>query len=88
MGARSLTCVLLLLCAMLLGACSMPSTPVVVRPVPSAALLEPCVDPAVVADPDKATDNDFAMMMLNLGKAYEDCKRRQADLATFVRGGK
>lgn len=73
-------------CAMLLTACSTHS--VAVAPVPNAALLQPCVDPAVAPNPDTATDNDLALMMINLGKAYADCKQRQADLVTFVKGGK
>lgn len=74
-----------LLCVTLLGACSTPSIPVVVKPRPSAALLEACTDPAVVPNPEAATDNDIALMMLNLAKAYADCKERQANLAKFVR---
>lgn len=56
--------------------------------MPNAALLAPCTDPAVVQNPEAATDNDFALMLLNLAKAYVDCRQRHADLATFVRGGK
>jgi hypothetical protein len=34
---------------------------------------------------DAATDNDFALMLVELAKAYKDCERRQADLAKWVR---
>jgi len=57
---------------------------VAAKPVPPAQLVQPCIDPEVVPDPSKATDNDFALMMLGLGKAFVDCKQRQADLAKWV----
>lgn len=55
-----------------------------VTPVPNAALLLPCVDPAVAAS-DTPTDNDYGLTMLNLARAYVDCRQRQADLARWVR---
>ncbi len=69
-------------CVTLLAACAQP---LAVHPTPNAALLLPCIDPAL-ADPETATDNDMAVMMLGLAKAYVDCKRRQADLTAWVRG--
>lgn len=74
----------LLLCAMPLGACQTSSVPVVVKPQPGAALLLPCVDPAI-AKADGATDTDVALTIVNLGKAYADCRQRHADLARWVR---
>lgn len=53
--------------------------------MPGASLLLPCQAPRLVQNPDAATDNDFALMMLELAKAYRDCERRQADLAKWVR---
>lgn len=40
----------------------------------------------MVPNPDVATDNDLALMMLDLGKAYAECERKQADLAKWVKG--
>lgn len=74
-----------LCCAMLLGACSTRFSPFPVSPKPGAALLLPCVPPRVVADVEAATDNDLALMMLGLGRAYAECERRQADLVKWVR---
>lgn len=53
---------------------------------PDASLLLPCVDPVLVADPDAASDNDIAAERLRVAQAYLACKRRHADLVTFVRG--
>lgn len=54
---------------------------------PDASLLLPCQDPALVDDPDAATDNDVAAERIRVAEAYLACKRRHADLVTFVRGG-
>ncbi len=48
-------------------------------------ILEGCTDPKLVADPVKATDNDLATMMLELGQAYLDCKARDASKAEYIR---
>ena len=56
-----------------------------VNPTPNAALLLPCIPPRLT-DPETATDNDVALEMIELAKAYADCERRQADLAKWVRG--
>jgi hypothetical protein len=45
----------------------------------------PCLDPAL-PDPETATDRDVANALLEIEQAYVDCKRRQADLAAWVRG--
>ncbi len=58
----------------------------VVKPQPGAELLADCVDPALVPDPDTATDNDVALERVKVAQAYVDCKRRHADLAKWVRG--
>lgn len=55
------------------------------RPDPS--LLLPCQDPALVTDPDAATDNDVAAERIRVGEAYLACKQRHADLVTFEKGG-
>jgi hypothetical protein len=54
---------------------------------PDASLLLPCVDPVLVDDPDNASDNEIAGERIRIAEAYLACKQRQADLATFVRGG-
>lgn len=85
--SRSRLLVLLLLpCALLLTACGSSSfLPVVVRPKPDAGLLLPCQDPALLADPDKATDTDVGLERVRVAEAYVACKRRHADLAKWVR---
>jgi hypothetical protein len=75
-------------CAMLLAACSSSSHPVPVSRQPDASLLLPCQDPALVADPETASDNDVAAERIRVAQAYLSCKRRHADLVTFVTGGK
>jgi len=72
---------------MLLGACTTYSTVPVDRQ-PDASLLLPCQDPVLVAEPDKATDNDVAAERIRVAEAYLACKRRHGDLVTFVQGGK
>jgi hypothetical protein len=52
---------------------------------PDASLLLPCVDPELVVDPETATDNDVASERIRVAEAYLACKRRHADLVTFVR---
>jgi hypothetical protein len=77
---------LLLPCALLLTACGSSSDrPVVVRPMPDAGLLLPCQDPALIADPDTATDTDVALERIRVAEAYVACRRRHADLVTWVR---
>jgi hypothetical protein len=71
---------------MLLTACASYSTKAVDRR-PDASLLLPCQDPALVADPDTATDNEVAAERIRVAEAYLACKRRHADLVTFVKGG-
>ena len=73
-------------CAMLLAACTSFSTVPVPRQ-PDASLLLPCRDPALVADPDTATDNDVAAERIRVAEAYLACKQRHADLVTFMKGG-
>ena len=53
---------------------------------PDASLLLPCRDPAPVADPDTATDNEVAAERIRVAEAYLACKRRHQDLVTFVTG--
>jgi hypothetical protein len=55
---------------------------------PDASLLLSCQDPALVADPETATDNEVAAERIRVAEAYLACKRRHADLATFITGGK
>ncbi len=70
----------------LLGACSKPADrPVVVRPMPSAALTLPCVDPVLISTPEQATDNDIALERVRVAEAYVNCRQRQADLARWVK---
>ena len=73
-------------CAMLLAACTSFSAVPVARQ-PDASLLLPCRDPALVPDPETATDNDIAAERIRVAEAYLACKRRHADLVTFVNGG-
>lgn len=73
-------------CAMLLAGCTSSSTVPVARQ-PDASLLLPCQDPALVDDPDSATDNEVAAERIRVAEAYLACKRRHADLVTFVKGG-
>lgn len=72
---------------MLLAACTSYSTVPVARQ-PDASLLLPCVDPELVPDPDAASDNDIAAERIRVAEAYLACRRRHADLVTFVKGGK
>ena len=74
-------------CAMLLAACSSSSHPVPVPRQPDASLLLPCQDPQLVGDPDTATDNEVAAERIRVAEAYLACKRRHADLTTFVQAG-
>lgn len=75
------------LCSLtLLGACD-PSFVAAPR-LPDKVLLDPCADPVLVDNPDTATDNETAGERIRVADAYVTCKRRQADLATFVKGGK
>lgn len=70
---------------MLLAACATSSSVPVARQ-PDASLLLPCQDPALVDDPDSATDNEVAAERIRVAEAYLACKQRHADLATFVKG--
>ena len=54
---------------------------------PDASLLLPCQDPALVDDPDSATDNEVAAERIRVAEAYLACRRRHADLVTFVKAG-
>jgi hypothetical protein len=72
---------------MLLTACGTSSRVAAPRS-PDPALLLPCVDPALVPDPDSATDNDIAIERVRVAEAYVACKRRHQDLVTFEKGGK
>ena len=72
-------------CAMLLGACTTYSSKAVPR-MPDASLLLPCQDPALVDDPETATDNEVAAERIRVAEAYLACRQRHADLVTFVRG--
>ena len=54
---------------------------------PDASLLLPCQDPALVDDPDTASDNEVAAERIRVAEAYLACKQRHADLATFVKAG-
>jgi hypothetical protein len=71
---------------MLLAACASSSTVPASRQ-PDASLLLPCQDPALVADPDSATDNEVAAERIRVAEAYLACRQRHADLVTFVTGG-
>jgi hypothetical protein len=57
-----------------------------VRSQPDPSLLEPCVDPELVGDPDTASDNDIAAERIRVAEAYIACKQKQADMAAFVKG--
>ena len=74
-------------CATLLAACASSSTVPVARQ-PDASLLLPCQDPALVDDPDTASDNDVAAERIRVAEAYLACKQRHADLVTFVNGAR
>ena len=71
---------------MLLAACATSSSVPVARQ-PDASLLLPCLDPALVDDPDSATDNEVAAELIRVAAAYLACKQRHADLVTFVKAG-
>jgi hypothetical protein len=49
-------------------------------------LLQPCVDPELVPDPETATVEQVNVERINVARAYVDCKRRHADLAKWVKG--
>ena len=74
-------------CGSALAACTTLSRVVAVDRQPSAALLLPCQDPELVPDPEAATDEQVETERINVARAYVDCKRRHADLVTFVKGG-
>ena len=83
MPRRSLATALSLLpCGLLLTACGSSFLPV--APMIDASLLQPCVDPVLA--PDNASDNELAAERLRFGKAYLDCKARQAALSDRVKG--
>lgn len=72
-------------CAILLAGCTSYSAVPVSRQ-PDASLLLPCRDPALVPDPETATDNDVAAERIRVAEAYLACKQRHADLVIFVKG--
>lgn len=71
-------------CVLVLTACESSSVPVLVKLRPGAALLLPCLDPALVANPETATDSDIALERIRVAQAYVDCRQRHADLARWV----
>lgn len=75
-------------CAMLPAACAPSSVevPVPARSRPDPSLLLPCRDPALIDDPETASDNEIAAERIRVAEAYLACKRRLADLAAFVTG--
>ena len=75
-------------CGSALAACTTLSRVVAVDRQPSAALLLPCQDPELVADPETATVEEVNVERVNVARAYVDCRQRQGDLVTFVKGGK
>ena len=72
------------LCATLLSGCGSLSY-LVTSPSPGAALLLPCVDPALIVDPATATDTDIALERVKVAQAFVDCKRRHQDLVDWHR---
>ena len=72
-------------CALLVAACASFS-PAPVNRTPDASLLGPCIDPRLAENEDTASDNEIAAERVRVMEAYLACKRRQADLAAFVRG--
>lgn len=74
-------------CAMLLAACTSYSA-VPVERTPDASLLLPCVDPVLVTDPDTASDNEVTAERIRVAEAYLACKRRHADLVSFINAGR
>ncbi len=79
---------MLIAAAWAVAGCTTSSQVVSVERRPSAALLLPCQDPALVPDPETATDEQVELERVAVARAYVDCKRRHADLVTFVKGGK
>jgi hypothetical protein len=71
--------------AMLLAACASSSRPVAVSPQPGEALLQQCVDPRLVPDPESASDGDLQLEKLELARAYVDCRSRLQKLVAGVR---
>ena len=69
----------ILACALALTACATSS-----GNRPGAGLLLPCQDPELVRDPDNASAEEINVERIEVAKAYANCKRRHADLATFV----
>ena len=80
MGARPVV----LAAALAVSACA-PQMVAAPR-LPDAALLSACIDPVLVEDPATANDNEVAGERIRVAEAYMTCKRKQADLARFVRG--
>ena len=73
-----------LLSAALLSGCGTSSHPKLVDRQPDASLLLPCERP--MPPPDKPTDNDIAMVLVDAVQKFLDCDARHAALVTFVKG--
>lgn len=87
MSKLRIPCVLLILaCSSALTGCETLSKVVAFSPRPPAGLLLPCLDPALVPDPDNATAEQINVERVKVAQAYVDCKRRHEDLAAWVRG--
>lgn len=76
----------LVLCGLLLTACSSSTSPQLYRPQVDASLLLPCVDP--VLPPSEPSDNELAAFMVRQAKAYIDCRDRHGALIDRVKDDK
>ena len=57
---------------------------VAVQTRPSAALLQPCQDPELVADPDTATREEIAVERVRVAQAYADCRDGKEALVRWI----
>ena len=76
----------LTLSAFALGSSGCATSSTAVAPRAPAALLLPCQDPDLQADPNNPVLEAYVIDGTTLSKAYADCKRRDADKAAWIKG--
>ncbi len=74
-----------LLWVLLLTGCGAPSHPKLVDRQPDSSLLLACERPT--PPPAKPTDNDIAMVLVDVTQKFLDCEARHNALVTFVKAG-
>jgi len=72
-----------LLSALAASGCA-SSSPLAVKRLPDASLLQRCSDPVLA--PKNATDNDIAAEQVRVAQAYVICRERHNALAGWIEG--